>query len=51
MAFSVISTMEGSRVWFLNTSNLMSFGSNSPVRDNDFRKLVIRPAGHNQVEC
>lgn len=30
MAFSVISTMEGSRVLFRNTSNLMSFGSNRP---------------------
>lgn len=30
MAFSVISTMEGSRVLFRKTSNLMSFGSNRP---------------------
>jgi hypothetical protein len=30
MAFSVISTMEGSRVLFRNTSNRMSFGSNRP---------------------
>lgn len=30
IAFSVISTMEGSRVLFRNTSNFMSFGSNRP---------------------
>lgn len=35
MAFSVISTIEGSRVLLRKASNLMSFGSNRPeIIDN-----------------